>query len=131
MIYRTIIGSHPEFSLSLYESRSALSSILASYAFTMLGFLAAVVAILLSFSQSAAFNRYRKKNYLNAFFFLYAYCILTLALTFVASLLCLSANASDIFMRTAIILATNSLIQIAFIGLAITNICKRAIDHQR
>lgn len=61
---------------------------------------------------------------------LYGYCILTLALTFVASLFCLSINASEFFMRAAIILASNSLTQISLVGIIITNICMKAISQQ-
>ncbi|WP_376781724.1 hypothetical protein [Stutzerimonas nitrititolerans] len=127
MTYRETISSYPNLSLSLFDHRSTIATILASYAFTMIGFLAAVVAILLGFSQSVAFRRYKSKKYLGSFFFVYAYCLLTLAMTFLFSLLCLSSNSAEIFMRIALVLAVNSLMQVSIVGLVIANICKRAI----
>lgn len=127
MIYKTLTSYNIDLSLSLYANRKELAAIIASYAFTMLGFLAAVIAILLNFSQSRSFKNYKKNKYLDVFFIIYFYCIITLALTFLSSLMSLSANSAQLFMRGALALSINSMAQVLIISLAIISICKKAI----
>ena len=127
MIYKTLTSYNIDLSLSLYANRKELAAIIASYAFTMLGFLAAVIAILLNFSQSRSFKNYKKNKYLDVFFIIYFYCIITLALTFLSSLMSLSANSAQWFMRGALALSINSMAQVLIISLAIISICKKAI----
>jgi len=93
----------------------------------MLGFLAAVIAILLNFPQSRSFKNYKKNKNLDVFFIIYFYCIITLALTFLSSLMSLSANSAQWFMRGALALSINSMAQVLIISLAIISICKKAI----
>jgi len=127
VIYKTLTSYNIDLSLSLYANRKELAAIIASYAFTMLGFLAAVIAILLNFSQSRSFKNYKKNKYLDVFFIIYFYCIITLALTFLSSLMSLSANSAQWFMRGALALSINSMAQVLIISLAIISICKKAI----
>jgi hypothetical protein len=127
VIYKTLTSYNIDLSLSLYANRKELAAIIASYAFTMLGFLAAVIAILLNFSQSRSFKNYKKNKYLDVFFIIYFYCIITLALTFLSSLMSLSANSAQLFMRGALALSINSMAQVLIISLAIISICKKAI----
>lgn len=93
----------------------------------MLGFLAAVIAILLGFSQTKTFKDYKKNKYLDIFFAIYSYCIFTLSLTFLSSILSLSASNAEFFMRSALALATNSIVLVAIISAAIINICRKSI----
>ncbi|WP_152389419.1 hypothetical protein [Azotobacter salinestris] len=127
LIYKIVISSAPENSVSLFAQRPNVAVILATYAFTMLGFLAAVIAILLNFSQSTTFKKYKNNKYLDIFFIIYFYCIITLALTFGASLLTLASASAEIFMRSALSLATNSVIQVATISTIIINICRKSL----
>ena len=127
LIYRLIINYNPSYSLSLFNQRSNIAVILATYAFTMLGFLAAVIAILLGFSQTKTFKDYKKNKYLDIFFAIYSYCIFTLSLTFLSSLLSLSASNAEFFMRSALALATNSIVLVAVISATIINICRKSI----
>jgi len=94
----------------------------------MLGFLAAVMAILLGFSNTAPFRQYRNRRFLPLFFFVYGYCLLTLIATFLFAVLILAASGSQIFMYGALALSVNSLVQVALIGCVIMNICRRAIS---
>ena len=128
VIYSKIIGSYPELSISLYKARSGLSSIIASYAFTMIGFLAAGIALLLNYASSPAFKKYKKHRYLDVFFVLYFYCIFTLAFTFLLSLLSLSSAPSHWFMRAALAASINSMLQVFVLSFAIISICRRSLN---
>ena len=128
--YKALTAYNIDLSFSLYSNRKELAAIIASYAFTMLGFLAAVIAILLNFSQSRAFQNYKKNRYLDVFFSMYFYCIATLAATFIFSIMSLSATSAHFFMRCALVLSMNSMIQVLFISLAIISICKKSMSRQ-
>lgn len=128
LIYSKTISYAPDLSLSLFKQRSQLSSIVASYAFTMLGFLAAGVALLLNFANSPAFKRYQRNHYLDIFFLMYFYCIFTLGATFLLSLMSLSENSAQWFMRFALAAACNSMVQVFMISFATISICKRALQ---
>lgn len=125
--YKLAIRYYPELALGFFANRKELASIVASYAFTMLGFLAAVMAILLNFAHSNAFRQYKKNQYLSVFFSIYFYCLTTLAATFLASLLALSSSLASWSIQAALTLSLNSMVQVLIIGLAIANICKRAL----
>jgi len=127
ILYKAIINYNNEYSLSLHNQKGNLSVILATYSFTMLGFLAAVVAILLNFSQSQAFKRYKKNSYLDIFFCVYFLCILSLATTFILSILSLSSAPTSFFMRSAVAISINTLIQVSIISVAIINICRKSL----
>ena len=127
LTYRIIISYNHDYSLSLFSQRSNIAVILATYAFTMLGFLAAVIAILLGLSQTKTFKDYKNNKYLDIFFAIYFYCILTLALTFLSSILSLSSSNAEIFMRAALALAANSIFLVGVISAAIINICRRSL----
>ncbi|MDF0733575.1 hypothetical protein P0Y43_23055 [Pseudomonas entomophila] len=125
--YKLATHYYPELALGFYANRKELASIVASYAFTMLGFLAAVMAILLSFSHSNTFRQYRKNQYLSVFFSIYFYCLATLAATFLASLLALSSSLASWSIQAALTLSLNSMVQVLIIGLAISSICRKAM----
>jgi uncharacterized protein involved in exopolysaccharide biosynthesis len=93
----------------------------------MLGFLAAVMAILLNFAHSNAFKQYKKNQYLSVFFSIYFYCLATLAATFLASLLALSSSLASWSIQAALTLSLNSMTQVLIIGLAIASICRKAL----
>lgn len=128
-IYKATSSYVPEFSASLYGNRTELASILSSFSFTLLGFLAAVIAILLGFSNTGAFRTYRRSKYLSLFFFVYAYCLFTLTGTFAFSILTLAKAKAEMFMTIALILATNSVVQVLIIGVVIANICRRSLGR--
>ena len=128
ILYKTIISLDSSYSLSLHQQRPNLSVILATYSFTMLGFLAAVIAILLTFSQSQTFKRYKKNNYLDLFFCVYFLCIASLVATFILSILSLSSAPTSIFMHYAVAIALNSLLQVAIISFIIINICRKSLE---
>ncbi|WP_423814872.1 hypothetical protein [Pseudomonas helleri] len=127
IIYQVIISYNSEYSLSLNGQKSNLGVILATYAFTMLGFLAAVVAILLNFSQSQTFKKYKKNHYLDVFFCIYFLCMISLAATFILSILSLSSAPTTFFMRAALAISINTLAQVSLISVIIINICRKSL----
>lgn len=126
-LYKTLITLDSDYSLSLYKQKSNLSVILATYAFTMLGFLAAVIAILVNFSSSQAFKNYKKNHYLDIFFSIYFFCILSLAATFILSILSLSSAPTNSFMHYSVALVINTLVQVSTISAIIINICRKSM----
>lgn len=126
-LYKWAISYDSSLSLSLNGQKSNLSVILATYSFTMLGFLAAVIAVLLSFSQSRTFKKYKQNSYLDVFFIVYFLCIITLAITFLFSILSLSSAPTSFFMHGAVATAINSIVQVAVITTVIINICRKSL----
>ena len=128
ILYKIAISLDSSYSLSLHLQKPNLSVILATYSFTTLGFLAAVIAILLTFSQSEAFKRYKKNNYLDLFFCIYFLCTASLGVTFILSILSLSSAPTSAFMNYAVAMALNSLLQVFVISIVIINICRKSIQ---
>lgn len=123
--YSYYVGLYPERALNLFSRVDSIGVMLASSAFTMLGFLAAVITIMFSFSQSKSFIRYKKEGYLGIFFSVYYAAIFCLMLTFGLSLLSLGASARPALMHLAIIFATISTVQMVAMLVAIINLSRR------
>ena len=121
------ISLWPEYALGLSDQKKDIALLLASFSFTMLGFLAAVITIMLSFSKSKAFRRYRDSQRMEIFFALYFLAIFHLGLTFALSLIALSNNFGEVLMQFALGSSANSLVSVGLIAIIIINLCKRAI----
>lgn len=116
--------------IHLSAKRDALAVIISTYSFTMLGFMAALMAILLSFSQSRAFRRYAQEGRLNFFYVYYVIAITMLCLTFITSLLCYgqqsTAQPAFIF---SLIFTVNSLVTMFFVTVIILNLSRRSLKE--
>jgi len=124
-----IAGENLEgFSLSLFEQRGNVAVIVATFAFTMLGFLAAVITILFSFTKTSAFLKYSNRGYLSVFFGFYYITIFSLVLTFGSAILTLSGNNSEWPMRIALMLTVNCVTQIAVLTIILVNLGRRALS---
>jgi|APLak6261669087_1056070.scaffolds.fasta_scaffold21830_2 hypothetical protein len=115
--------------MSLFEQKSNVAVILATFAFTMLGFLAAVITILFSFSGSSAFKKYKRKGHLDIFFFIYYFAIISLIATFALSIVSLSGINGIWAMRLALMSTVNNMVQICLLTLTIVNLSKKAMDE--
>ncbi len=123
--YNCFVSSYPDLAFSLFEQRSNVATVLATFAFTMLGFLAAVITILFSISQSRVFRKYRDNGYLSIFFSIYFGAIFCLLFTFLFAVLALG-NANGLWMmRGSLIFMITSLAQIAVLLVIIVNLSHR------
>src|SRR5690554_5510897 len=71
-----------DVSMSLFQQKANVSVIIATFSFTMLGFLAAVITIILAFSHTKTMARYKNKGRLDVFFSIYYLAIFCLIITF-------------------------------------------------
>lgn len=129
LIYSGLQHSDLCVSLGLYVERSNIAVILATFAFTMLGFLAAVITILFSFPASRKLRRYRSRGHLDTFFWMYFLAIANLILTFILALLSFSSEVGVWGMRLSVMSTVNNVIQIGLIALIITNLCRVAMQE--
>ncbi|WP_115720387.1 hypothetical protein [Gallaecimonas mangrovi] len=115
--------------MSLIEQKNNLAVIVATFAFTMLGFLAAVITILFSFSRSSTFKKYKRKGHLDVFFFVYYFAIVSLVVTFVLALLTLASGNGLWAMRGGLMSTVNNLAQITLLTVIIVNLSRRAMNE--
>lgn len=111
----------------LIEQKVNIAIILATFAFTMMGFLAAVITIFFSFAKSRTFKKFSREGRFSVFFGTYYYCIITLAITMCFAVLALGKGTSYWAMQAALIATVNSLFQICMITFTIVNLSKRAM----
>lgn len=126
VIYKALVDTYPEYSMSLYLQKTNVAVILATFAFTILGFLAALVTILFTFSQSKSFKKYREKGFLDQFFYNYYMTIFCLMVTFIAALLTLAGQNSLNSMLIAVAFMINNLVQIFLLTFTIINLSKKS-----
>lgn len=129
-LYHEIIEKYPQYSTSIAVQKNNVAVIIATFSFTMLGFLAAVITILFSFTGSVAFKRYKTHGYLDIFFCIYYLSIITLVTTFFLAILSLSSSNGFIFMRFSLMTTVDSLVQVVLLTAIILNLFRRAINEQ-
>lgn len=117
----------PGWSLNLLEQKNEVAVIVASFAFTMLGFLAAVITILFSFSRSRVFKKYKNQGRLDVFFAIYYCAIFSLVVTFFLALLTLSNSIGLWAMRGGLMSTINNLAQIGLLTVIIVSLSRKSI----
>lgn len=115
--------------LHLFSAKDSIATVLASFSFTMLGFLAAMITILFSLSGSRTFRKFNKNGYMSVFFMLYYSAIIGFMLTFIISLVLFSNEISIWIFRIGVMSAFNNIIQIGILTVTIVNLVKRAGDE--
>lgn len=129
-LYQKLVDSDPNLSISLIKQSANVAVITATFAFTMLGLLAAIITILFSFSKTVAFNKYLKGNYLSVFFTLYYEGIFFLMVTFLLAIITLtSSDWGGWALRYALMSTVNNLWQIGMIIVIIVNMCKKSLSE--
>jgi len=114
--------------MSLFAQKNNIAVIIATFAFTMLGFLAAVITILFSFSRSSTFKKYKRKGHLDVFFFIYYFAIVSLVLTFALAILTLAGKNGSWAMIGGLMSTVNNLTQISLLTIIIVNLSRRAMS---
>ncbi|MBS61510.1 MAG: hypothetical protein CMN27_01005 [Salinisphaera sp.] len=113
-------------SLALLSNREELASLIASFAFTSLGFLAAIITVLFSLAGSSVFAQYARVGNLEVFFFFYFFVIVNLVLTSLFSILGFSEHDVIWIFHFLLIIFVNNLVQVGLIALIVTNLSRRA-----
>ncbi|MEW6350722.1 MAG: hypothetical protein AB1646_16800 [Thermodesulfobacteriota bacterium] len=125
MLYKIITQNRPDFALGLIKQQAAVCGIVANFAFTMLGFLGAIIALLFSLSDSRRYARYKTKGYLDVFFGWYFLTIAMLCLTLFLSMVGFSEKQWLWSFRVLFMLLVNDLVAV---GLILWTIVKIAWD---
>ncbi|MFZ5536760.1 MAG: hypothetical protein ACOZAP_04690 [Pseudomonadota bacterium] len=106
--------------------RKAISSLVAGFAFTMMGFMAAIITVLFAISDSGVYKRYKSKGYLEQFFALYFVTILCLAMTALLSLFGFAHQPQPAAFAGMMIMLVNDLVQVTWIAIILVNLARRA-----
>lgn len=109
----------------LFSQRVNIALVIATFSFTMLGFLAGIITILFSFEATKTFRRYIRKGYFDVLIFIYFFSIFNLVISFGLSLLSFSATISNFLFNLMIMSSVNNIIQIALITIILVNLAKR------
>lgn len=116
-----------EHALALYENRQALSTLVAGFAFTMLGFLAGIITILLAITHTQTYKRYTRAEHMKMLFGLYYLTIVTLLMTAALSIFGFSNNVSYVWsFQLMLALFGNGLLQVSMITIMIVNLARNA-----
>lgn len=111
--------------LALAADKKAISAQLGSYAFTMLGFLAAMITILFMSSDSRAMRRYRRNNYHKVLVAVLFGALLSLAVTFLTSIVA-TATASNVgWFQVSLAMAISSMGQVLFVTITALNLARK------
>lgn len=124
-LYHKLVEIYPCYSMSIAAQKSNLAVIIATFSFTMLGFLSAVITILFSFAGSVTFKKYKKKGYLDVFFCIYYLSISNLVVTFFLAILSLSKANGFWVMRFSLMSTVDNFVQVAILTTIIVNLCRR------
>ncbi len=99
---------------------------IASFAYTMLGFLAAVITLLFVFTNTENYAAYKRKGYLRIFFHGYFITIASLLVTAFLSLYGFSQVKNVFAFEMLLMSFSNNLIQVFIITFIICNIARNS-----
>jgi len=130
-LYSSTLQDSPQWALALYANKRELSSLIAGFALSMLGFLAAVITILFAATNSEAFRRFKRASYLSTLFWIYYIAIISLVATAVFALFGFSNSEHVFAFRMMLCSFGNNLVQVAMLTVMITNLARRAGEEER
>jgi uncharacterized protein with PQ loop repeat len=113
--------------LSVYNKD--LTILLATYSFSMLGFLATIITVIIALGDKLHVKTYKKRHHMNEFMI---WCFITachLFLIFTLSILNLGQNVRKVLFDLILMLFSNSLFQIMVIGIIIGNLLFHAFNE--
>ena len=125
-IYNLVVSKHINFAVALFPQRINLSMVIATFSFTMLGFLGAIITVLFSLIKTETFQKYKRQGYLDLLIFIYLFAILNLVLSFVLSILSFSNKCQPLLFNTMLMSAINNIFQLCLITLIILNLVRTA-----
>lgn len=115
-------------SAQLNQKTDVLCQVLASYAFTMVGFLATVITFLFGLSSNRYFQSYTKHGYLNVFLFLYFLTIVSLFAVFVLSIAILYTKNAIIPLLAGTCVSIVLIASISLVGIMIVRRAQKTIE---
>lgn len=128
-VYEALVHYYPSLALGLGAKRSDIATLVAGFAFSMLGFLATIITVLFAFTHSSTFVRYRKKGYLQVFFFIYFLTVSCLVVTSVLAVMNFSSTFYWLPFRLMMVGFIDSLWQVAILTFILCNIARRAASE--
>jgi hypothetical protein len=128
MIYRFLRDNDITDPLLIYANRKDLANMIAGFSYTMLGFMATVITILFTFTKSANFEAYKRKDYLTVFFACYYICIFSLVATAFLSLYGYSSAHHVSAYYALLVSFANNLWQIFLLTVIICNLARNSIS---
>ena len=134
LAYRCVVARlFPDFALGLYAEHQTIAGIIATFSFTMLGFLATIIVFMFGFYESKPFLRYRQRGHFDCFKFFYLGSVLSLMLTFLFSLISYTnlANIGGCFFSLMLANACNNIVQIFLIAFAVLKMAEKSLKEER
>lgn len=111
--------------LALAGSRARLAELLASFSFTMLGFLATLITILFMTSDSDVMRKYRRGGYHKVLVSLLAGALVSLSVTFVAAIVAAADHTPVVWFQVSISMAFSGMVQVVLTALATLNLARK------
>ncbi|EWH03725.1 hypothetical protein [Halomonas sp. BC04] len=130
LMYQVAVKGRLGAPLNFSLQSENVSIIIATFAFTMLGFMAAIITVLFAFVDTRVVKKYAKKDYFSTFFLTYFITIISLVMTFGFSLLTFASQGSVIFLKLSFVSLINNLVQITLITMTIVNLSRRAFEER-
>lgn len=124
--YNFIVSSCSNCAFALRTSAPAIANITASFAYTMMGFLAAVITILFAVTSTRSFKKYSQDGHLSVLFYFYFWTLFSLIVTGVLSLLNYSESNNVWWFRALIMSFVNNLVQVVMVTAMISNLAHKA-----
>lgn len=111
--------------LALAGSRARLAELLASFSFTMLGFLATLITILFMTSDSDVMRKYRRGGYHKVLVSLLAGALVSLSVTFVSAVVAAADHTPVVWFQVSISMAVSGMAQVVLTALATLNLARK------
>src|SRR5690606_33408466 len=105
------------------------ATLISTFAFTMMGFLAAMITIMISVANTTTYREFKRHQYTTVFYWLYFYTIIMLVVTFIAAFLPFAKDASHWTLKSLMALTLNNIIQIIAVTVTLVNLLRRAHDR--
>lgn len=128
-IYNAICSQNVNFVIGLAKQRVNISIVIATFSFTMLGFLAAIITVLFGVTKSQAFQQYRRKGYFDLLIFVYWFAILNLVATFILSILGFSNNFFPLLFKSMLMSTVNNIFQLCIITFIILGLVRKSANE--
>lgn len=113
--------------LNLVGRKVEITTMISGFAYTTLGLLAAVLAILFSFTESEAFARYKRRGNLGVFMSLYIMSILSIVVTASLSLYNFSPRDTSSAFTAMLVLFAVNIVQTLLVCIVIYGIATKSI----
>ncbi|MFB2846091.1 hypothetical protein ACE1BG_07365 [Aeromonas veronii] len=110
----------------VFQFPRTLTTIIAAFSFTMLGFLAAIATYFFSLQKYRFFKRWVNDGNASVFFTLFYISIVCLFITFTFCLLVFSKVAMSLFFKLMLVSVTNNIFQLFLITTFVMNMVSRS-----